>query len=73
MNYNANDYNKISNDLMNKLSSSYNKNLSSNFLSKENIKKKIELNNIKPFDNVQLSSIHYKNTNSNYNNIISNE
>ena len=72
-NYNANDYNKISNDLMNKLSSSYNKNLSSNFLSKENIKKKFELNNIKAFDNVQLSSIHYKNTNSNFNNIISNE
>ena len=60
---------------MNKLSSSYNKNLSSNFLSKENIKKKFELNNIKEFDNVQLSSIHYKNTNSNsnFNNIISNE
>ena len=80
MNYNANDYNKLSNDLMNKLSSSYNKNLSSNFLSKENIKKKMELNNIKPFENVQLSSIKFKNTNSNYNkcdfcnnNIISNE
>ena len=79
MNYNANDYNKLSNDLLNKLSSSYNKNLSSNFLTKENLKKKIELSNIKPFENVQLSSIHYKNTNtnintnSNFNNIISNE
>ena len=71
-NYNIEDYNKMSTNLINKLSCSFNKNLSSNFLSKESLKKKIKMNEIKPFSNAQISSIYYTNSNS-LDNFISNK
>jgi hypothetical protein len=72
-NYNIEDYNKLSTNLINKLSCTFNKNLSSKFLSEENLRKKIKMNEIKPFSNAQVSSIQFSNSNSNMNNLISNK
>ena len=72
-NFDIEDYNKISTNLLNKLTSSYNKNLSSNYLSKENFRKRTKMNEIKPFSNAQLSSIYYPNSNSNIINFNSNQ
>ena len=72
-NINVDDTNKLSTNLMTKISSNYNKNLSSNYLSKENKRKIIKMNEINPFSNSRLSSIHFKNTNTKFNNLISNE
>ena len=72
-NFDIEDYNKISTNLLNKLTSSYNKNLSSNYLSKENLRKRTKMNEIKPFSNAQLSSIYYPHSNSNINNFNSNQ
>ena len=64
-NYNAADYDRVSSNLMINLSSNFNKNLSSNYLSKEN--KKIHMNEIKPFNNSNLSPIKFENSLSNKN------
>jgi hypothetical protein len=72
-NYNIEDYNKLSTNLINKLSCTFNKNLSSKYLSEENLRKKIKMNEIKPFSNAQVSSIQFSNSNSNMNNLISNK
>ena len=71
-NIQSNDYDKISSNLLNKLSSGFNKNLSSNYLSKENKKRLIKMNEIKPFSNAKLSPIKFENSFSN-SNFISNQ
>ena len=60
---NLDDYGNLSTDLMTKISNSFNKNLSSNYLSKENKKKFIKMKEIKPFSNTsQLNSVKSKNS-----------
>jgi hypothetical protein len=75
INSNNEDYNKISTNLINKLSNNLNEKLSSNYLRQNYKKKQIKMNEIKPFVNTQLSSIHFKNSNSNFDfdNLISNK
>ena len=75
INSNNEDYNKISTNLINKLSNNLNEKLSSNYLRQNYKKKQIKMNEIKPFINTQLSSIHFKNSNSNFDfdNLISNK
>ena len=73
LNYNVDDYDKISTNLINKLSTNYNDNLNSNYLRNDYKKKLIKMNEIKPFVNTKINTIHLANSNSNYNNLISNK
>ena len=67
LNFNVDDYDNFSTNLMTKLTSNLNSNLSSNYLSKENKHKLIKMNEIKPFNNSQINSFKFKNSNSNFN------
>ncbi len=74
LNINADDYTNLSTNLMSKISNTFNKNLSSNYLSKENKNKLIKMNEIMPFNNTtQYSPIQLSNNNSNINNLITNK
>ena len=71
---NLDDYGNLSTDLMTKISNSFNKNLSSNYLSKENKKKLIKMKEIKPFSNTsQLNSVKSKYSIPNINNLFPNK
>lgn len=73
--YNIKDTDKLSTNLINKLSTNYNDNLSSNYLKKTYEKKFSKMNEIKPFLNSKLNTIHFGNSNSysNINTVISNK
>lgn len=59
------DYKKLSYNLMNTITKSYDKNLSSKFLKEQNEKNKIKEREMKPFnDNIQLNSVSHINTKS---------
>ena len=71
---NLDDYGNLSTDLMTKISNSFNKNLSSNYLSKENKKKLIKMKEIRPFSNTsQLNSVKSKYSIPNINNLFPNK
>ena len=74
LNINADDYTNLSTNLMSKISNTFNKNLSSNYLSIENKNKLIKMNEIMPFNNTtQYSPIQLNINNSNINNLITNK